>query len=122
MSRPPRVRALLAVLFALAASALLAAPAQGQVWAEVFDPYELATLELQLDPADWDRIRFNTTNEIEVLAAFAATGEEPILALAEDPYAGGDDTESFAGLRARVSARVSSVRAQAAANVPAPRR
>jgi hypothetical protein len=46
---------------------------------------------------------------------------EPVVggALAEDPYAGG---ELFAGLRARVSARVSSVRAQAAANVPAPRR
>ena len=49
---------------------------------------------------------------------------EPVVggALAEDPYAGGDVTELFAGLRARVSARVSSVRAQAAANVPAPRR
>jgi spore coat protein CotH len=78
MSRP-RFRALLAVLAALAASAAVTAPAQAEAWQEVFDPYALATLELQLDPADWDTIRFDTTNEIEVQAAFAASGEEPIL-------------------------------------------
>jgi spore coat protein CotH len=78
MSRP-RSRALLAGLAALAASAVLTAPAQAQTWPDVFDPYQLATLDLELNPQDWDTIRFDTTNEIEVPAAFGASGEEPIL-------------------------------------------
>lgn len=78
MSRP-RLRTLLAVLAALAASAVLTAPAQAEAWQEVFDPNTLATLELELEPADWDTIRFDTTNEIEVPAMFAASGEAPIL-------------------------------------------
>ena len=52
-------------------------------------------------------------------------GIEPVVAeaLVEDPNAGlGDIEELFAGLRATVSARVSSVRAQALADTPAPRR
>jgi hypothetical protein len=34
---------------------------------------------LAIDPADWDTIRFDTTNEIEVPAQFWADGESPIL-------------------------------------------
>ena len=56
--------------------------------------------------------------------AFLDAGE-PVVgpSLAEDPYAGVASTgDLFAGLRAKVSARIASVRAQAVANTPAPRR
>ena len=68
-----------AVLSALAAYLVLAVPAQAQMWPEVFDPFQLTTLNLELDPADWDTIRFDTTNEIEVPAMFGAADETPIL-------------------------------------------
>ncbi|MGH7319486.1 MAG: CotH kinase family protein, partial [Candidatus Rokuibacteriota bacterium] len=48
-------------------------------WPAVFDPLVLYTLNLQLDPNDWDTIRRDTTNTIEVPALFWADGDEPIL-------------------------------------------
>ena len=53
--------------------------ATAQPWPEVFDPTVVRTFSLELEPADWDTIRFDTTNEIEVPAMFAADGETPIL-------------------------------------------
>ena len=62
-------------------------------------------------------------SEAAVHSFLAATEQVVSEALAADPYAGvGDVGELFAGLRARVSARISSVRAKVAANKPAPRR
>ena len=48
-------------------------------WMAVFEPLQLLTLNLDLAPADWDRIRRDLTTEIEVPAQLWADGEAPIL-------------------------------------------
>ena len=59
---------------------LMAAPgAFAQAWPDVFNPFQILTLNLQLAEQDWDTIRHDTTNEIEVPAWFWAEGESPIL-------------------------------------------
>src|SRR5687768_15291220 len=68
-----RVSALVMV-FVLTASA-----ANAQAWPDVFNPFQILTLKLQLSDQDWDTIRHDTTNEIEVPAQFWADGETPIL-------------------------------------------
>jgi spore coat protein CotH len=45
----------------------------------VFDPFQVLTLNLELAPANWDTIRRDTTDTIEVPAQFWADGETPIL-------------------------------------------
>jgi spore coat protein CotH len=56
-----------------------ASGAYAQAWPEVFNPFQILTLNLQLSDQDWDTIRHDTTNEIEVPAWFWADGETPIL-------------------------------------------
>jgi spore coat protein CotH len=56
-----------------------AAPAAAQSWPQVFDPFVVRTFNLEITPADWDTIRFDTTNEIEVPAMFQSDAETPIL-------------------------------------------
>lgn len=59
---------------------LIAAPgAFAQAWPDVFNPFQILNLNLQLAEQDWDTIRHDTTNEIEVPALFWADGESPIL-------------------------------------------
>ena len=59
---------------------LIAAPgALAQAWPDVFNPFQILTLNLELAVSDWDTIRRDTTNEIEVPALFWADGESPIL-------------------------------------------
>jgi hypothetical protein len=59
---------------------LIAAPgALAQAWPDVFNPFQILTLNLQLTEQDWDTIRHDLTNEIEVPAWFWAGGESPIL-------------------------------------------
>jgi hypothetical protein len=59
---------------------LIAAPcAFAQAWPDVFNPFQILTLNLHLAESDWDTIRHDTTNEIEVPAQFWADGESPIL-------------------------------------------
>ncbi len=59
---------------------LVAAPgALAQAWPDVFNPFQILSLNLQLDQQDWDTIRHDLTNEIEVPAMFWADGETPIL-------------------------------------------
>lgn len=65
--------ALAALLFALCP------PALAQGWPAVFDPTVVKSFHLEMAPADWDTIRFDATNEIEVPASFWAEGEAPIL-------------------------------------------
>ena len=55
------------------------AAASAQSWPAVFDPLTIRTFNLTIAPADWDTIRFDTTNEIEVPAQFWADDEAPIL-------------------------------------------
>jgi hypothetical protein len=80
-SGAPRLRAV-TVLLALA----LLAQAPGSARAQdlppgqaVFDPFQVLTLNLEIAPGDWDTIRHDTTDEIEVPAQFWADGESPIL-------------------------------------------
>src|SRR5688500_6008516 len=68
-----RVSALVTV-FVLAVSG-----ANAQAWPDVFNPFQILTLNLQLSDQDWDTIRHDLTNEIEVPAMFWADGETPIL-------------------------------------------
>ena len=68
-----RVSALVLVLV------LTTAAVHAQAWPDVFNPRQILTLNLQLSDQDWDTIRFDTTNEIEVPAWFWADGETPIL-------------------------------------------
>src|SRR5687767_12342124 len=55
--------------------------ANAQAWPDVFNPFQILTLNLQLSDQDWDTIRHDLTNEIEVPATFWADGETPILVL-----------------------------------------
>ena len=48
-------------------------------WPEVFNPFVLHTLNLTMDTGDWNTIRHDTTNEIEVPATFWADDENPLL-------------------------------------------
>jgi hypothetical protein len=57
-------------------AAIAPAPAQAQDWPAPFDPTQVLTVELEMAPSDWDTIRHDTTNEIEVPAMFKATGDE----------------------------------------------
>jgi CotH kinase protein len=70
---------LLVFLVALATAALLPAHASAQTWPAVFDPTQVLTFHLQLAESDWDTIRHDLTNEIEVPAWFHSDGETPIL-------------------------------------------
>ena len=46
---------------------LIVAPVSfAQGWPEVFNPFQILTLNLQLAEQDWDTIRHDITNEIEV--------------------------------------------------------
>src|SRR5688572_1111928 len=59
---------------------LIAAPgASAQAWPDVFNPFQILTLNLQLAAQYCDTIRHDITNEIEVPAWFWADGESPIL-------------------------------------------
>ena len=74
-------RTLVFVVATALAAAALAIPAGGAPaddWPAVFDPSVLLTLNLSLDERDWDTIRRDTTNTIEVPATFWADGESPI--------------------------------------------
>jgi hypothetical protein len=67
-------------VFVLLLICLLVAPAaSAQAWPDVFNPFQILTLNLQLTEQDWDTIRHDLTNEIEVPAWFWADGESPIL-------------------------------------------
>ena len=67
------------IALGLTISTVVAQPANAQGWPEVFDPTVVRHLSLDIDAADWDTIRFDLTNEIEVPAWFSADGEVPIL-------------------------------------------
>ncbi|MCI0364541.1 MAG: CotH kinase family protein [Phycisphaerales bacterium] len=48
-------------------------------WPNVFDPFNLVTLNLTIDPTDWETVQNDETNDLEVPAMFWADGEAPIL-------------------------------------------
>ena len=65
----------------LLAAALTATPlAHAQAWPEPFNPTQVLRFDLTMAAGDWDTIRRDTTNTIEVQAMFQATGDAaPIL-------------------------------------------
>jgi hypothetical protein len=50
-----------------------------QGWPGVYEPTQLLTLNLQMEPADWATIQTDSSYSIEVPAQFWADGETPIL-------------------------------------------
>lgn len=52
-------------------------------WPDIFNPYQLRTLNLEMDPADWITIQnddpYDEVPQIDVPAMFWADGESPIL-------------------------------------------
>ena len=56
----------------------LSTPTFAQDWPGVFDPTVVRHFQLEIAPADWDTIRRDTTNEIEVPASFRSDNEAPI--------------------------------------------
>jgi len=47
-------------------------------WPGVFDPFTVLSLYIEMNDSDWDTIRHDLTNTIEVPAQFHAEGEAPI--------------------------------------------
>jgi spore coat protein CotH len=47
-------------------------------WPGVFDPFTVLSLHIEMDDNDWDTIRRDETNSIEVPAQFYADGETPV--------------------------------------------
>lgn len=69
-------------ILAIAVAGVVAAvPAQAQEWVGVYNPTQVLTLNLTVSAQDWDTIRHDLTNEIEVPAQFWADGgpEPPLL-------------------------------------------
>ncbi|NIO28917.1 MAG: hypothetical protein GTO29_10250 [Candidatus Latescibacteria bacterium] len=63
----------------LVISAVFSAPAGAQAWPAFFDPNQLLTLNLQMDPADWDTVQNDLTFDIAKPAWFWLDGEDSIL-------------------------------------------
>jgi spore coat protein CotH len=76
---PRHIRTILILVAAVVAAAVMAAPAQAQSWPAVFEPSQVLTFNLDMDQDDWETIRDDETNEIEVPAQFWADGEAPML-------------------------------------------
>ncbi|MFC1888227.1 CotH kinase family protein [Thermodesulfobacteriota bacterium] len=67
------------VILLFAIRPLAPTPAQAQDWPAVFDPFQVLTLNLDLEPADWQTVLNDETYDIEVPAMFWADGEDPLL-------------------------------------------
>jgi spore coat protein CotH len=90
---------LMKALLVLLCSAILSGPALAQDWPDVFDPTTLMTLNIQMDPCDWNIILDDTTFDIELPAWFWADGEEgqkiwvSVRRKSGDPIPAGDHTK-----------------------------
>jgi spore coat protein CotH len=67
-------------LLALALLVFAVNPANAYDWPGLYDPTQLITLNLDMDPVDWDTVKADTTFDIEVPAMFWADGDldEPV--------------------------------------------
>ena len=70
-------------LLAFALFAFTTNAASAYDWPGVYDPLQLITLNLDMEPGDWSKVKNDTTFDIEVPAMFWADGDldepEPIL-------------------------------------------
>jgi len=70
-------------LFTLSLFVFTANSASAYDWPGLYNPLQMLTLNLDMDPADWDTIKVDTTHDIEVPAMFWADGDldepDPIL-------------------------------------------
>ena len=57
-------------LLALALFTLTTAPASAYNWPGLYDPLQMLTLNLDMDPGDWSTVKNDTTYDIEVPAMF----------------------------------------------------
>ncbi len=57
----------------------LTTPLVTNTWADVFNPAQVLELNFRMSRADWDLIRKDASNTIEVPAWFGAAGESPML-------------------------------------------
>jgi hypothetical protein len=71
-------RRLLHVLIALPLLAAAPAFAQGLAWPQLFDPFVVRSFDLRMTQADWDIIRFDTTNTLKIDATLSMDGSEPV--------------------------------------------
>jgi hypothetical protein len=60
----------------IAFSLFFAAPVHSAEWVEVFNPKQVLTLNLKMEPEHWDVIRHDTTNKIKHPAYFWADGDD----------------------------------------------
>ncbi|MDH3980051.1 MAG: hypothetical protein OEU91_06010, partial [Gammaproteobacteria bacterium] len=78
-NQPARLGRLLAITLI----AFTANPANAYDWPAIYNPLQMITLNLDMDPADWDTVKADTTNDIEVPALFWADGDvdepDPVL-------------------------------------------
>ena len=63
----------------MALSFFFAAPVYSESWVDVFNPKQVLTLNLQMEPAQWDIIRHDITNKIKHPAYFWADGDDTLL-------------------------------------------
>ena len=70
-------------LLALALFAFTVNPASAYNWPGLYDPLQLLTFNLDIDPGDWSKVKSDATFTIEVPAMFWADGDldepDPIL-------------------------------------------
>jgi hypothetical protein len=69
------------ILWGVVAGCVIAgagAPVQAQNWPDVFNPYQVMRLNLQMADADWLTVQNDASLSIEVPAQFWADGEPPI--------------------------------------------
>ena len=65
-------------LIILTFAALFPRAVSAQGWPEIFDPFQLRTINLTISTGDWNTIRFDQTFAIEVPAQLALGAESPI--------------------------------------------
>lgn len=82
------------IVITLTLLATLAPLASAQDWPEIFDPLELRTLHLQIDPSDWIAIQHDETLSLEFPAALALEDEWPPMIVAVRRKSGDPLTES----------------------------
>jgi spore coat protein CotH len=70
---------MLAQLLVLAFFALNTSPGHAYEWPGVYDPLQVITLNLDMDPGDWSDVKADGSYTLEVPAQFWADGESPIL-------------------------------------------
>lgn len=76
--RSSRHRRLVRILLAILLPGALTFSTKAAEWPDVFDPFRILTINLQMDSGDWSTVRNDTSLSVEVPAAMWADGETAI--------------------------------------------